>query len=124
MDKEFKEVVIKKALSILDATNCKYHIVEDDGTEHGQPVEIKKRARKENKYAHGELQGHVKTYLEGINPGEMKSVPIDKFEINTIQASACNYMRKIHGPSSFLTARSDDKKHLNVLCLSTQKETA
>jgi len=122
MDKEFKSAVLKKALSILNAINCKYYIVEDDGTEHGEP--ITKKIRKENKYPYGKLNSHVKNCLDGISAGESRIVSVDQFDIDSIQATACNYMRKQYGISSFTTNRAKDRSYLSVLCLSTEKEAA
>ena len=121
MNDHIKDAALRKAMVILKSLDCRYHIVDTDGVEYGEPIH--KVEKRKNKYEYGKLNAYMEKCLGGINVGETKDVFLGEFDIDSIQTSACNYMRKVHGPGSSLTARSKDKTYVTVLCLSTRKNT-
>lgn len=106
MSEAIKKQAIKKALLILDALKCQYHIIAEDGEEFGEPIISKNKFQR--RYPHGSLQNHAKKYLDGMAIGDTKSVPVAEFDLDSVQAAVCNFLRTRHGNGSYLTARGDD----------------
>jgi hypothetical protein len=126
MSDNIKKQAIKKALLILDALKCQYHIISEEGEEFGEPISLKNKQQR--KYPHGALQNHAKKYLEGMEIGDAKNVPIGEFDIDSVQGAVCNFLRKKHGNGSYLSARGDDESGpvISALLVSStqQKEEA
>ena len=87
---EVAKIAIERALKLLKAANCKYCIIEENGTKHGEleVVETKAKKRAPSRFGRGTMQDYYLPFLKDVEPGKMILVPYGKFGVDVEARSA------------------------------------
>lgn len=113
--KHIQEVTLKKAIAMLDAVGCKYHIV-CEHQEFGEP--IKGKAKKYEKYGFGAVTGYIKNYLENMEVGMIKEVPFGSFDYKDLRATISSYLVKQYGKGNCTASTNLENQTIEVLRVS------
>lgn len=113
--KHIQEVTIKKAIAMLNAAGCTYHIV-CDGQEFGAP--IKSKSKKYEKYGFGVVTGYIKNYLENMEVGMIREIPFGDFDYKDLRATMSSYLVKQYGKGSCTTSTNLENQTIEVLRVS------
>lgn len=110
--KHIQEVTLKKAIAMLDAVGCSYHI-EIDGVEFGAP--IAQKPKRGDKYGYGEITKHIKNHLGEIEIGTCKEIPFGKFDCEDLQSVTSSYLVKTYGKGNCTASRNFETQSIEVL---------
>lgn len=113
-----QQIAVDRALTLLRAASAKYKIVLPDGTEYGTlEVAAPKPARKKRptKFPFGEQRAYLARFLPGLMPGESVKVPVDKYDIESLQSGISAYGVKMWGNGNAITARDKEGQYVEVL---------
>jgi len=105
-----KREALGRALKILDALECEYAVIDQDGMKHG---ELEVLLQKENnravpRFPRGELVEYITGFLASLKPGATTVVPFDKYTIDEIRGSITPYCTKHFGRGNYITTRVGD----------------
>lgn len=109
---QIHEIALKKALHILDAINCDYHIA-FEGKEFGKPVGQK--PKKGSKYGYGNITFYIKPFIDPLKKGETVSIPFGDFDKNSIQSCVSSMVCRVFGKGSCITTRNNERQTIEVL---------
>ena len=115
-----QEIALKKALVLLKASGCTYHVVDMDGEEYGEPIHEKKKRL--FKYKYGAVRTYLKPYIENLQEGQVVEVPIGEFNIDSVQSGLASYMAAMYGMGQYITTRSDDGQFVQMIFLGKKDE--
>ena len=78
---EVQKIAIERALRFLDATGCKYCILEVDGTKHGtlEVAIAKEPSRKPSRFPRGTFLSHYLPFVKNMKPGDSALIPYGHF---------------------------------------------
>jgi hypothetical protein len=113
--KHIQEVTLKKALAMLDAVGCEYHIAVE-GQEFGAP--IGKKPKSGAKYGYGVLTEHIKKYAQNLQVGQTASIPFEDFDVNGLQSVVSSYVCRVFGNGSCITSRNKENQSIDVIRVS------
>jgi hypothetical protein len=113
--KHIQEVTLKKALAMLDAVGCEYHIA-IDGQEFGEP--ISQKPKRGAKYGYGVLTEHIKKYAKDLQIGQSVSIPFENFDMDGLQSVTSSYVCRVFGNGSCITSRNKDDQSIDVIRVS------
>lgn len=108
-----KQEALDRALTLLKSLGCAYEVQGPDGVVHkfGQKM-VARRSWSDTGKAVGVV---VRGALEGIEVGEVRSVPVDTLPINTVQNRCSTHMCNNFGAGSGITTLNRDKNCVEVL---------
>lgn len=110
--KHIQEVTLKKAIAMLDAVGCEYHIA-IDGQEFGAP--IGQKPKRGDKYGYGEITSHIKKHLGKIEIGGIKEIPFGQFDCADLQSVVSSYVVKTFGKGNCTVSRNHENQTIEVL---------
>jgi hypothetical protein len=110
--KHIQEVTLKKAIAMLDAVGCEYHIA-IDGQEYGEPIGVK--VKKGSKYGYGVLTDYVRKHAKDLEIGQTISIPFDQFEIDALHSVTSSYACRTFGNGSCITSRNKEAQTIDVI---------
>jgi len=110
--KHIQEVTLKKAIAMLDAVGCEYHIA-IDSQEFGAPIGVK--PKRGSKYGYGTITEYIKKHFKDLEVGKSISIPFDQFEIDTLQSVTSSYVCRIFGNGSCITSRNKEAQTIDVI---------
>lgn len=116
-----QEVALKKALVLLKASGCMYHVVDMDGNHYGEAI-VDKKKRAPSKYDYGSVRTYIRPYVENLEEGQIVEIPVGAFDIDAIQNGAGSLMVYLYGPGRCITTRSDDNQFLQMIFLGRENE--
>lgn len=78
---EVQKIAIERAVRFLNASGCKYCILEADGTKHGtlEVAEFKEQKRKPSRFGRGAMREHYLTFVKDLNLGSAVIIPYAGF---------------------------------------------
>jgi hypothetical protein len=103
--KELQQKELQKILRFLDAIDCKYKIITDDGQEFGGlSVVEKKILKRQLKRPYGDLSKFYKPKLNlQIKIGEVQEIDCEDHNPVDIRSSICSYLGKVWGKGTYTT---------------------
>jgi hypothetical protein len=110
--KHIQEVTLKKAIAMLNAVGCKYHIT-IDGQEFGEPITDK--TKKYAKYGYRAVTNYIRNYLDNIEVGMAVEIPFDNFDHKDLRATISSYLVKHYGKGSCTTYTNLKNNTVEVL---------
>lgn len=110
-----QEQTLKKALSLLDAVNATYAVIDMDGNSHGKLEVVQPKKRKKSDRPHGELSSFAAKWLLNVKVGEVVEIPTDTYSHqvvrNAVSAWACNHW----GNGTLTTVHNKETKKIEAL---------
>ena len=99
--------------SVLKNMGCHYQIFLPNGETRGElPVKQRKRTFQ---FPHNEARAYCRTFLDGLQPGQVASIPLGKYPARYLQGNACAYLSTIWGKRTYTTTVNLDTQCLEVL---------
>ena len=121
-DEEMEQIKLQqleKIKKLLTSMNCKYAIVDEDNTKHGdlEIVTIKHRTRALSEFPHGEMSRHIRNYMDYDNftVGEVAIIPIEKFPAERIRSATCAKLSTVWGKDTYHSMINVSKNQIEVL---------
>lgn len=66
------------------------------------------KPRMQLKYPHGAVVKFVRPFLEQAVPDKVHTVPVGKFDLDSIQSCICNTLKKVYPDCTYTTTRGED----------------
>jgi hypothetical protein len=108
---------MERCTTILHNMGCEFEIVAPDGRIHSNRPEVQKQqtfteylaAAPEKKrsgpiFKKGEQMAYFVPLIEGLKPGEVAQVPLDKFKKDNLSGGITAWCTRYWGPGSFMTS--------------------
>lgn len=109
---DVKTIALNRAIALLGSLGAQYKIILPDGAGEYGTLEVAAPSKPGAKYGYGVLREYVKLHMDSMKPGDVKAVPVDGFDFDSIQSSVANYAHKVWGHGSIVSTR---QKALNVV---------
>lgn len=111
---ELKKIALERALAMLKSADCKFVVVQPDGTEHtfgdlrvAPPEPEKKRTRTANGRVYGELVQYYRPMIKDLKPNECVIVPFGKYtqaqDKDSLQGGIASTCGQLFGHGNFMT---------------------
>ena len=101
---EFHELVLKRAIAMLEGLKCSYAIIDPLGNKHGLLAVKESNSRSSvRKHPHGERANYIRTYMSAMMVGNVVEVPFGKFDALDLQSSSSAAAHKMWGKGSITT---------------------
>lgn len=102
---------IQQAIRILNATDCEFKVIEQNGVEWGNLEVMPKKKRTINpNREYGELVKHYDQYVDyDACVGDVFEIPKGPFMPEEIRRGVCSKLSKTWGNGTYTTAVLDDK---------------
>jgi hypothetical protein len=110
--KELQEKEFKKLITFLNAINCAYKIITDDGNTfwkgnvHPEPEKPKKPQRKKRNLSmpYGTIASHYKPFINvKANVGDVIEIPYANINPVSLRSAVCSYLVKQWGKGTYTT---------------------
>jgi hypothetical protein len=99
-----QEVVLKRAVAMLEGLKCSYAIIDPLGNKHGLLAVKEPTVRSSvRKHPHGERAHYIRTYISAMMVGNVVEVPFGKFDALDLQSSSSAAAHKMWGKGSITT---------------------
>ena len=99
-----EQIALERALALLNAAKAKYKIILPDGTEYGELVVAKPKAKRNMKHQRGELTTYFQPLIEGMQPGEVRTIPAGKYGPVDLRASLSGWCAGRWGNGNSITS--------------------
>ena len=113
--KQIIEQTINKAIKMLEACSCEFAIIDPDGNQHGDLEIVYGKKRAPSAFPHGELKAYVKDHIDGMNPGDVVSIPIGKYGFDSVQSSVSATACAMFGNGACTTTRVRENDTVQIL---------
>jgi hypothetical protein len=113
---QIQEQALKRAIAMLDGMKCSYAIIDPLGNKHGL-LAVKEPAVRSGgrKYPHGERSSYVRTFITGMQLGDVVNVPFGKFDALDVQSSSTSAAHKLWGKGSVTTTINRPKEVVELM---------
>jgi hypothetical protein len=99
-----QEVVLKRAIAMLEGLKCSYAIIDPLGNKHGLLAVKEPTVRSSvRKHPHGERANYIRAYTSAMMVGNVVEVPFGKFDALDLQSSSSAAAHKMWGKGSITT---------------------
>lgn len=110
-----EQIALDRAIALLNAAKAKYKIILPDGTEYGELVVIPPKPKRNFKHQRGELTAYFQPLLEGMQPGEVRTIPADKYGPVHLRASLSGWCTGRWGNGNAITSINHEKNEVEVM---------
>lgn len=101
---------LQKIVKKLEIIGCEFGIVTEDGEVFGQPLERKKRERKNPGVAK-----YCEDQIKTLNVGEKITVNVEGFEPSVVQSSISSVGGRLFGKGAIATTKNDRSNCIEVI---------
>jgi hypothetical protein len=99
-----QEVVLKRAIAMLEGMKCSYAIIDPLGNKHGLLAVKEPTVRSGGrKHPHGERANYIRSYISSMMVGSVIEVPFGKYDALDVQSSSTSAAHKMWGKGSVTT---------------------
>ena len=99
-----QEVVLKRAIAMLEGLKCSYAVIDPLGNKHGLLAVKEPTVRSSvRKHPHGEREHYIRTYISTMMVGNVVEVPFGKYDALDVQSSSTSAAHKMWGKGSVTT---------------------
>ena len=116
---DIQKIAIQNLVAMLDKASAKYKIILSDGAEFGElEVQTKKvMKRRSPLLPRGSLSNHYVPYISSLEVGDVVSIPVDKFDAESVRSSVTSWIHSHWGAQAGSTMVNKQTKQLEVLRL-------
>ena len=104
--KEIQRKEFLRCVKFIEAVDCKFKIITDDGEEFGtlEVKETKARTRSPLKYPYGALSSWYRPRLDTAAPvGAVQEIPAGSFDVEAVRSGICSELTRAWGRESYTT---------------------
>ncbi len=95
-----KALAIDKALRLLNASGCKYFVIDEEGKTYGE-LPTAKKLKKPRKYKPGLMANYFKPFLIDAKIGDVVVIPFNDFDPRTLSGAITAYLSGTWGKQSY-----------------------
>ena len=114
-----ERITLPKIISMLNACNFKFAIIDSDGNKHGDLEIVARKKRRPLQYPIGTLSSHFLPYIKNLVPDQAAEIPCLDYDPETIRGSIAAWTSKHWGNGVCSTLV--DRETNTVLVFRTQK---
>ena len=111
---KIQEVVLKRAIVMLEGMKCSYAIIDPFGNKHGL-LAVKEKPINARKYPHGERSSYTRSYIHLMQVGDVVGIPFGKFKGHEVQVSATSSANRAWGKGSLTTTLNRASQTVEVM---------
>lgn len=117
---DIKTLATQRAIATLKALGAKMKVIMPDGSEFGdlKVVIEEPRMKRGERYGHGTIKAHVETFIGDMAVSDVREVPVDRFDLYTIQRGISSYCASTWGNGSAITMQPPANGTVEVLRVS------
>lgn len=117
---DIKTVATQRAIATLKALGAQMKVIMPDGSEYGELKVLTEepRLKKGERYGYGSIKAHIEAFISDTAVGDVREVPVDRFDLNTIQRGISSYSASAWGTGSAVTMQRPDKGAVEVFRVS------
>ena len=112
--KSAKQIAVHRAIDLLNAAGAVYE-VHFEGKVHGELPKQEKQKGRKLKYGWGTLTHYVAPFLKPLPVGGTATIPVDKYDLNTLQGTATSWAAATWGAGNYVSRRDREKQVLELL---------
>ena len=111
---ELKKIAMDRALAMLKAAECKFIVVEPDGTQHTHgdlrlaPPEVEKKRTRTKDRPYGALVEYYRPLIENLQPNDFVKIPFNGFERGALQGAISSTCGQLYGSGNYMTHSTDE----------------
>ena len=95
-----KALAIDQALRLLNASGCKYFVIDEEGKTYGEILSVTK-SKKQRKYKPGLMSNYFKPFLLDAKIGDVVVIPFNDFDPRTLSGAITAYLSGTWGKQSY-----------------------
>jgi hypothetical protein len=95
-----KALAIDKALRLLNASGCKYFVIDEEGKTYGE-LPTAKKLKNPRKYKPGLMANYFKPFLIDVKIGDVVVIPFNDFDPRTLSGAITAYLSGNWGKQSY-----------------------
>lgn len=104
-----KDRSLQRALAMLNATGCRYAVIDYNGDKYGSLEVVDPTPKKyENMFGKGELRSLIAESVGDIEFGGVAFVPCSEDRVERVRCGIHNYFTELFGAGSYTTHRIQD----------------
>lgn len=100
-----KQEAVKRAVKLLEAAGAQFHVKLGD-LELGEPLSCEKQGR--TPWKNKGVADHVRSYLAELAIGQSVVIPLDRYDIASVQSTAGWAASKMYGKGCYITSRTEE----------------
>ena len=114
LDQSVKNLVALEGRGLIE-----FKVFTIDGEEFGKMKAVKPKAKKDKKkrvsaYPHGEIRKYLLPLLQNVQPDQVVSIPLTKYDAETLRGNACSWCTTVWGSGTYKTAIDKVKNTLEI----------
>jgi hypothetical protein len=120
MEQVFKKLLdqsVKNLVALEGRGLIEFKIFTIDGEEFGKMKAVKPKSKKKKKasaYPYGEIRQYLLPILSNVKPDEVVSIPIGKYDAETVRGNACSWCTGAWGSATYKSVVNKDKKTVEI----------
>jgi hypothetical protein len=95
-----KTLAIDQALRLLNASNCKYFVIDEEGKTYGE-IPTVTNSKKQRKYKQGLMCNYFKPFLVNVKIGDVVVIPFNDFDPRALSGAVTAYLSTNWGKQSY-----------------------
>jgi len=95
-----KALAIDQALKLLNASGCKYFVIDEEGKTYGE-LPTTKKPKQPRKYKPGLMANYYKPFLIDVKIGDVAVIPFNDFDPRSLSGAITAYLSDTWGKQSY-----------------------
>jgi len=95
-----KALAIDQALRLLNASGCKYFVIDEEGKTYGE-LPTAKKLKNPRKYKPGLMANYFKPFLIDVKIGDVAVIPFNDFDPRALSGAITAYLSGTWGKQSY-----------------------
>ena len=95
-----KALAIDQALKLLNASGCKYFVVDEEGKTYGE-IPVLPKQKNDRKYKPGEMLNYYKPFVINAKVGDVVVIPYGNFDQRSLSGAVTAYLSNTWGKKSY-----------------------
>jgi hypothetical protein len=95
-----KTLAIDQALRLLNASGCKYFVIDESGKTYGE-LPVEKKSKKQSRYKPGVMSNYFKPFLVNAKIGDVVVIPFNDFDPRALSGAITAYLSGTWGKQSY-----------------------
>lgn len=110
-----ERIALDRAITLLRSLKAQYKIILPDGTEYGELVVAPLKAKRNSKHPRGEMSAYFQPLLENLQPGEVRTIPADKYGPVDLRATLSGWCTGRWGKGNAITSVDHKTNSVEVM---------
>lgn len=110
-----EQIAIDRAITLLRSLKAQYKIILPDGTEHGELVATKPKAKRNSKHPHGMMSAYFQPLVKDMQPGEVLTIDASIYGPVDLRATLSGWCTTRWGKGSVITSINHKNNTVEVM---------